>query len=200
MHNGEKWTWNCERCVDQCVKYHVILGNVMEYGNQGLSSIRCDKLFTAVITVKVDPVKYEKDFNAVAPSLTLYIDKRAQTISVNVASVVQPDMLRGRRPALHMAPSKMIELKKYSQEEYDSMSTAQHQQCYELQKNAGLTEGRTTPESRRVLQARAAMCKAKMDNSSNESLFADEKLKANIRNDPALDRKGSRTRQSHADT
>ena len=39
----------------------------------------------------------------------------------------------------------------------------------------------------------------KTDNSSNESLFPDEKPKANNKNNPALDRKGSRTRQS-ADT
>ena len=41
---------------------------------------------------------------------------------------------------------------------------------------------------------------SKADKSSNESLYADEKPKANNRNNPALDRKGSRTRQSHADT
>ena len=44
------------------------------------------------------------------------------------------------------------------------------------------------------------MLEAKTENSSNESLFPDEKLKANNRNNPALDRKRSRTRQSHTDT
>ena len=44
------------------------------------------------------------------------------------------------------------------------------------------------------------MLEAKTENSSNESLFADEKPKANNRNNPALDRKGNSTRQSHADT
>ena len=45
-----------------------------------------------------------------------------------------------------------------------------------------------------------AVLEAKTDNSSNESLFADKKPKANDRNNPAVDRKGNGTRQSHADT
>ena len=45
-----------------------------------------------------------------------------------------------------------------------------------------------------------APLKAKTDNSSDESLFPDENLKANNRHNPALDRKGNSTRQSHADT
>ena len=43
-----------------------------------------------------------------------------------------------------------------------------------------------------------AELKAKTDNSSNESLFTDEKHKVN-RNNPAFSRKGSKTRLSHAD-
>ena len=39
-----------------------------------------------------------------------------------------------------------IELKKYSREEHDSMSTTKHQQLYELQKKAGLTKGKKIPE------------------------------------------------------
>ena len=42
--------------------------------------------------------------------------------------------------------------------------------------------------------------KQKQENSSDEHLFADENPKVNNRNDPALDRKESRTKQSHADT
>ena len=80
------------------------------------------------------------------------------------------------------------------------MSEAQHQQLYELPKKAGLIKGKKTPESSRVLQTKVAMLEAKTDNSSNESLFADVKPKANNRNNPALDRKGNGTRQSHADT
>ena len=43
------------------------------------------------------------------------------------------------------------------------------------------------------------MLEAKTDNSSGESLFADEKPKANNRNDPVLDRMRKGTRQSHTD-
>ena len=80
------------------------------------------------------------------------------------------------------------------------MSMAQHQQLYRLWKKAKLIKGKKTSESNRALEARVAMLEAKTDNSSNESLFADEKLKANDRNNPALDIKGSRTIKSHADT
>ena len=45
-----------------------------------------------------------------------------------------------------------------------------------------------------------ATLEANIDNSSNESLFPDEKPKANNRNKPALNRKGSRIRQTHAET
>ena len=65
----------------------------------------------------------------------------------------------------------MIELKKYSREEYDSMLMAQHQLLYKLQKKAGLMKGKKIPES-----------------------------KANNRNNPALDRKRAGTGQSHAGT
>ena len=44
------------------------------------------------------------------------------------------------------------------------------------------------------------LLEAKTDNSSNESLFVDEMPKATNRNNPALGRKGSSTRQSHTDT
>ena len=71
----------------------------MEYGYQGLdpglkvqyllNRIRCDKLPTAVATVRVHPDKDEKNFDAVVAFLTQYIDKRAPTASVKVASVGQ---------------------------------------------------------------------------------------------------------------
>ena len=76
------------------------------------------------------------------------------------------------------------------------MSMAQHQQLYELQKKARLIKGKKTPEIRRVLEARVAELEAKTDNSSDESLLPDEKPKANNRSNPALDRKGSSTRQN----
>ena len=66
-------------------------------------------------------------------------------------------------------------MKKYSRKEYDSMSMAQCQQLYELQKKAGLIKCKRIPENSRALEARVAMLEAKTENSSNESLFADEK-------------------------
>ena len=94
----------------------------------------------------------------------------------------------------------VIELKKYSQEEYDSMSAAQHQELYELWKNAGLIKGKKTPESNRALKARVAMLEAKSENSSDESLVTDnDNTKPSYRSNPALDRKEKDTRQSHAD-
>ena len=65
---------------------------------------------------------------------------------------------------------------------------------------ARLIKGKKTPESSSAFEARVTMLEAKSENSSNKSLFADEKLKANNRDNPALDRKGNGTRQSHADT
>ena len=44
------------------------------------------------------------------------------------------------------------------------------------------------------------MLEAKTDNSSNESLVANEKLKPSKRNNPAFDRKRSRAIQSHTDS
>ena len=53
---------------------------------------------------------------------------------------------------------------------------------------------------RKLDPLRIAAVEAKTNNSSNESLFTDEKPKDNNRNNSALDRKGNSTRQSHADT
>ena len=47
-----------------------------------------------------------------------------------------------------------------------------------------------------ALEARVVMDEVRTDNSSNESFVADEKLKANNRNNLALDRKRSSTRQT----
>ena len=57
-----------------------------------------------------------------------------------------------------------------------------------------------TPESNNALEARVAVLEAKTDNSSNESLFTKKNPKANDRNNPAMDIKGSKTRQRQADT
>ena len=56
-----------------------------------------------------------------------------------------------------------IELKKYSREEYDSMSTAQCQHLYELQKKARLIEGKKAAESSSGLQAWVATLEAKTE-------------------------------------
>ena len=56
------------------------------------------------------------------------------------------------------------------------MSAAQCQQLYELWKKAALIMGKKTPE------------RAKTDNGSDESLFANVQPRATNRNNPALDR------------
>ena len=68
-------------------------------------------------------------------------------------------------------------LKKYSREENDSITMTQCKQLYELQKKVVLIKGKKTQDSIRALEARMAMLEAKTDNSSNESLFQDEKPK-----------------------
>ena len=183
----------------------------MEYEYQGLdpgskvqyilNGIRCDKLSTAVATVRVHQDKYEKDFNAVVAFVTQYVSKRVPTPSVKVSSVAQTRPAKQQKTSTTHGNFKgKIELKKYSREECGSMSTAQHQQLCELPKKSGLVNGKQTPESSRALMARVAMIEAKTDNSCNKSLFTDEKPKANNRNSQAFERKGSSTRQIHADT
>ena len=54
-----------------------------------MSGIKCDKLSTAVATVRVHPDKYEKDFDALVIFLTQHINKRAPTVHVKVVSVMQ---------------------------------------------------------------------------------------------------------------
>ena len=81
------------------------------------------------------------------------------------------------------------------------MSMAHHQQLYKFWKKAGLIKSKKTSESGRALEAKVATLEAKTENSSNQSLFIDvEKPKSNNRSNPALNRKGSGTRQSHAST
>ena len=71
---------------------------------------------------------------------------------------------------------------------------------YELQHRAGLINGKKAPESSKALEARVAALEAKTEESRHESLFAVKKPKASKINNPAIERKGGRTRQSHADT
>ena len=144
-YNREKNAWNWEKYVAWHVKYHNNLGNLMEYGYQGLDTglkvtyllngIRCDKLSTAVTAVRAHSDKYKKDLDSVVTFLTQYIDKRAPTLSVKVASVMQTRPAKWHKTNASYGTFKgKIELKKYTQEEYESMSTAQHQQLHNLQK------------------------------------------------------------------
>ena len=210
-NDEKKKAQNWEKYVVQHVKYHIVVGNLMEYGYQKLdprskvryllNSIRCEKLSTAVTAVMAHPDKYEKDFNAVVAFLTQYIDKRASTPSVKVAPVAQNTPAKWQKTSSnHGTFRAKIELKKYSREEYNLMSTAQHQQLYKLWKKARLVKDKKTPESSRGLGATVAAFEAKTDNTSDESLFPGEKPKASNRNNSALDRKGYGTRQIHADT
>ena len=152
---------------------------------------------TAVATVRAHPDKYKKDFDAVVAFLAKYIYKKAPTSNVKVASVTQTRPAKRQKTSASCSTFRgKIELKKYSREEYDSMSVAQHQQLYELWKRAGLIKGKKTPESSRALEARVAELEVKSENSSDESLFADVKPTASNRNNPVLDRKGNSTKQS----
>ena len=50
------------------------------------------------------------------------------------------------------------------------MSTAQHQQLYELQKKAALIKNKKTPASSKTSEARVATLEVITDNSSKESI------------------------------
>ena len=94
-----------------------------------LNGIRCDKLSTALTTVRVHPDNYKKNFYAVVAFLTQYSDKRAPTPSVKVASVTQMRSAKQQKTKASCGTFKgKINLKKYSREEFDLMLTAQHQQ------------------------------------------------------------------------
>ena len=93
---------------------------------------------TEVAAVRAHPDKYKKGFDAVVAFLTQYIDKRAPTPSVKVASVTQTRPAKQQKTsASHGTFKGKIELKKYSREEHESMLVAHCQQLYELQKKPG---------------------------------------------------------------
>ena len=132
MYDGRKKAWNWEKYVAQHIKYHMILGNLMKYGHQWLdpklkvwyllNGIRCDKLSIAVTVVRAYPDKYENDFYPLVIFLNQYIDNRAPTSSVKIASVGQTRPVKWKKTS---APFKrMIQLKKYSREEYVTMLMA----------------------------------------------------------------------------
>ena len=117
---------------------------------------------TAVTIVRVHPDKYEKDFDTVVAFLTQYINKRAPTSSMKVAFVGQNRPAKRQKTiGTHGTFNGKIELKKYSREEYDSMSMAQHQQLHEIWKKAGLIKDKKTQKTSRALKARAAMLEEK---------------------------------------
>ena len=113
-YDGDKRAWNWEKYIARNVKYHIILGNLMKYGFQGLdpgskgqyllSGIRSDKFSKAVTIVRVHPDKYKKDFNAVVTFLT--IDKKVPTPSVELASVTQTRPAKQQKTFTVMALSK----------------------------------------------------------------------------------------------
>ena len=112
--------------------------------------------------------------HALVPFLTQYIDRKAPTPSVKVVIVTQTRHAKRQKTSISCGIFKgKIKLRKYSQEEYDSMSAAQHHQLYELWKRAGLIKGNKTAESSRAIEARVAALEAKIDNSSDLSLFTD---------------------------
>ena len=97
----------------------------MGYGYQGLdpglkvqyllNGIRCDKLSTAVTTVGAHTDKYKKDFDVVVAFLTQYINKKAPTPSVKVASVNQTRPAKWQKTSTNNGTFKgKIELEKYS--------------------------------------------------------------------------------------
>ena len=129
-YDSMKKAWNCEKYVTQHVKYHIMLGNLMKYGYQGLNtglkvryllnSIRYDKLSTAVIAVRAHPEKYKRDFDALVTFITQYINKRAPTPSVKIASIGHNRPAKWQRTSTtHCTFKRKIELKKYSRKEYD---------------------------------------------------------------------------------
>ena len=115
MYDGENNAWKWEKYVAYHVNYHIIQRNLMECGYHGLdpeskvqyhlNSIRCDKLFTAVATVRACPDKHEKDFDAVFTIFIQYVDKREPTSSVKVTSLPSSKLPNDRKLALSMALS-----------------------------------------------------------------------------------------------
>ena len=110
----------------------------MEYGYQDfdpglniqylLNGMKCDKLSKVVATVRAHPDKYKKDFDTLVAFLSQYIDKRALTVKLKVASVGQSRPAKQQKASTtHGTFKGNIEWKKCSREECDSMSMAQHQ-------------------------------------------------------------------------
>ena len=90
-----------------------------------------NKLSRAVAMVREQTDKYEKDFGSC--HLSHSENKTALTPNVRVSSVAQTRPAKWQKAnTSHSTFKGKIEFKKYSREEYDSMSMAQGQQLYEL--------------------------------------------------------------------
>ena len=70
---------------------------------------------TAVATVKANPERYKKDFDTVVVFLSQYIDKKAPTPSVKVASITKIRPVKRQKISKSRVTFKeKIELRKYS--------------------------------------------------------------------------------------
>ena len=87
-----------------------------------MNGIRCDKLSTAVATVRTHLDRYNKDFDVVVTFLTQYINRKAPTPSVKVASITQTRSAKRKktRASYNIFRGK-IELREYFKKEYDSI-------------------------------------------------------------------------------
>ena len=91
-----------------------------------------------------------------SPSSVSKLTTKHKHLVLSLLFSVRPDPHNGRSTF-----KGKIELKKYSREEYTSMSMAQHQQLYELQKNARLIKGKKAPRKKRPIEARVAILEKK---------------------------------------
>ena len=106
-YDGQKRAWNWGKYIACHVKYHIILGNLIENGYQHLdpgskfryllNGIRCDKLSTAVATVRANSDRYEENFDAVVAFLFQYIDRKAPIPSLKFASVTQTRLAKRQK-------------------------------------------------------------------------------------------------------
>ena len=116
-----------------------------------MNGIRCDKLSIAVDAVMVHSDKYQKGFDTVVTFFTQYINRKAPTLSVEVAYVAQKRPAKRQKTSISYGTfNRIIELKKCSREKYDSMLMAQQQQLYKLWKKNRLIMNKKTPESSKL--------------------------------------------------
>ena len=180
------------------VEYLIILKNLKKYGCHVLDPwtkvchllnfILCDKLSKGITTVRA----YQINMRRIKCDI---LTSTYHPMSVKDGSVTQTKHAKKQKTSpAHSTFKEKIELKKYSIEEYDSMSIAQWQHFYELLHKTGLLKSKKTPQCSKALEARVAAIGAKIENRSNDRLFTDERPKASNINNPAFDREGSSIR------